>query len=198
MRVPRTTIESGGHIAFEIESGQRLTIAQPLGEQVADLISFTRDDPRERLSMLASRATQLSYKLTKGHKLYSSRTREMWDIEEDLTGENYCGGGYCSRHLNMVRYNLSDTPNCEDNLEAGILQWGLDRYSFSPDVCFNIFMTVAYDADGKWEIRKPLGKAGDYMVLRALQPQYVSISNCPMTLNACNNYKLKPLEIEVA
>src|SRR6185437_3866303 len=99
MRVPRTTIEPGGHIAFEIESGQRLTIVQPLGEQVADLISFTRDDPRERLSMLASRATQLSYKLTKGHKLYSSRTREMWDIEEDLTGENYCGGGYCSRHL---------------------------------------------------------------------------------------------------
>jgi len=36
------TIAPGGHISFEIETGQRLRLAQPEGEQVADFISFKR------------------------------------------------------------------------------------------------------------------------------------------------------------
>ena len=55
----------------------------------------------------------------------------------------------------------------------------------------------AYDADGKWEIRLPKGKPGDYMVMTALMPQIVAISNCPILFNACNNYKLKPLTLEI-
>ena len=30
--------------------------------------------------------------------------RAGWQIEDDLTGDNYCGGGYCSEHLNIARY----------------------------------------------------------------------------------------------
>jgi len=48
--------------------------------------------------MHSSRAVNLNWKLTAPHLLYTNRTREMWKIEEDLTAENYCGGGYCSEH----------------------------------------------------------------------------------------------------
>jgi uncharacterized protein YcgI (DUF1989 family) len=193
------TLTPAGHIAFEIEPGQRLRITQPEGEQVADLVSFNRDDPRELLSMLCTRAVNLSWKFTAGHTLYTNLTREMWYIEDDLTGENYCGGGYCSEHMNRVRYGAAadGTPNCQTNLEAGILGYGLTRWNFNVDACFNIFMTVGYDADGKWEIRLPKGKPGDYMVMTALMPQIVAISNCPILFNACNNYKLKPLTLEI-
>jgi uncharacterized protein YcgI (DUF1989 family) len=112
------TIAPAGHISFEIESGQRLRLAQPQGEQVADFISFNRDDVRELLSMHSSRAVNLSWKFTTPHVLYSNRTREMWKIEEDLTGENYCGGGFCSEHLNLARYGevAKGSPNCQTNL----------------------------------------------------------------------------------
>ena len=98
--------------------------------------------------------------------LYSNLSREMWKIDEDLTGENYCGGGYCSEHMNMRRYGdkAKGAPNCQDNLEKAIRGYGMDRWNFNVDACFNVFMTVAYDADGKWEIRLPKGKPGDYMV----------------------------------
>jgi uncharacterized protein YcgI (DUF1989 family) len=193
------TLAPAGHIAFEITAGQRLRLTQPEGEQVADLISFNRDDPREMLSMHSSRAVNLSWKFTAPDKLYTNLTREMWQIEEDLTGENYCGGGYCSEHLNHARYGdaAKATPNCQANLEAGILGYGLNRWSFNIDVCFNIFMTVAYDAKGKWEIRAPKGKPDDSMTMRALMPQIVSISNCPILLNPCNNFRLKPLTVEL-
>jgi uncharacterized protein YcgI (DUF1989 family) len=75
--------------------------------------------------------------------------------------------------------------------------YGMDRADFNVDACFNVFMTVAYGANGKWEIRAPKGKPGDYMIMKALMPQVVAISNCPILLNACNNYKLKPLMLEI-
>ena len=193
------TIAPGGYVGFEIKTGQRLRLTQPEGEQVADFISFNRDDLRELLSMHSSRAVNLSWKFTAPHSLYSNHTREMWKIEEDLTRENYCGGGYCSEHLNIARYGEvgKGAPNCQSNLEAAIRGYGMDRLSFNTDACFNIFMTVAYDADGKWEIRPPKGKPGDYMVMRALMPQIVAISNCPVLFNACNNFRLKPLTLEI-
>src|SRR5207344_1691236 len=121
------------HISFEIEAGQRFKMTQPQGEQVADLVSFNRDDPRELLSMHSSRAVNLNWKLTKPHVLYSNRTREMWKIEEDLTGENYCGGGYCSEHLNTGRYGEvgKGAPNCQSNLETAVRGYGMDRWNFN-------------------------------------------------------------------
>lgn len=193
------TLPPAGNISFEIEAGQKLKLTQPEGEQVADLISFNRDDVRELLSMLSSRAVNLSWKFTAPHMLYSNCTRPMWQIEEDLTGENYCGGGYCSEHMNIVRYGerARGAPNCQNNLEAAIRGYSMNRWNFNVDACFNIFMTVAYDANGVWEIRPPKGKPGDYMVMRALMPQIVAISNCPILFNACNNFKLKPLTLEI-
>jgi len=188
-----------GHVSFEIEAGQRFKMTQPEGEQVADLVSFNRDDPRELLSMHGSRAVNLNWKLTRPHMLYTNRTRPMWVIEEDRTGENYCGGGYCSEHLNMMRYGDKGkgAPNCQQNLEKAIAGYGMNRWNFNVDACFNVFMTVAYDADGKWEIRLPKGKPGDSMIMKSLMPQIVAISNCPILFNACNNYKLKPLTLEI-
>ncbi len=193
------TLPPAGNISFEIEAGQKLKLTQPEGEQVADLISFNRDDVRELLSMLSSRAVNLSWKFTAPHVLYSNCTRPMWQIEEDLTGENYCGGGYCSEHMNIVRYGerARGQPNCQNNLEAAIRGYSMDRWNFNVDACFNVFMTVAYDANGVWEIRPPKGKPGDYMVMRTLMPQIVAISNCPILFNACNNFKLKPLTLEI-
>jgi uncharacterized protein len=193
------TLPPAGNISFEIEPGQKFKLTQPEGEQVADLISFNRDDVRELLSMLSSRAVNLSWKFTAPHVLYSNCTRPMWQIEEDLTGENYCGGGYCSEHMNIVRYGdvARGAANCQNNLEAAIRGYDMDRWNFNVDACFNVFMTVAYDSNGVWEIRPPKGKPGDYMVMRALMPQIVAISNCPILFNACNNFRLKPLTLEI-
>src|ERR1700752_860993 len=170
------------NISFEITPGQCFNLTQPEGEQVADLISFNRDDPRELLSMHGSRAVNLSWKFTKQMTLYTNRTRPMWTIEEDLTGENYCGGGYCSEHLNTMRYGDKGkgAPNCQQNLETAIRGYGMDRWNFNVDACFNVFMTVAYDSNGVWAIRAPKGKAGDYIIMKALMPQIVAISNCPI------------------
>ena len=82
-------------------------------------------------------------------------------------------------------------------LEAAIRGYGMDRWNFNIDACFNVFMTVVYDENGVWEIRPPKGKPGDYITMLALMPQIVAISNCPILFNACNNFRLKPLTVEI-
>src|SRR5260370_2708522 len=117
--VPVTLPPAGG-ISFELAAGERLGLTQPEGERVADLISFNRDDTRELLSMHSSRAINLSWKLTAPHLLYSNRSREMWQIEDDLTGENYCGGAYFTDHPNIARYGEkgAKAPHCQSNPQA--------------------------------------------------------------------------------
>jgi uncharacterized protein YcgI (DUF1989 family) len=35
------------------------------------------------------------------------------------------------------------------------------------------------------------------MVMRALLRQIVAMSNCPVLFNSCNNFRLKPLTLEI-
>src|SRR5258708_16915048 len=114
------TLPPAGGISFELAAGERLRLTQPEGERVADLISFNRDDTRELLSMHSSRAINLSWKLTAPHLLYSNRSREMGQIQDDLTGENYCGGWYCSEPPNIEphRRNAYEAPDFQLKLEA--------------------------------------------------------------------------------
>lgn len=191
------TLPPGGYIGLEVRTGQVVRLTDVEGGQVPDFFSFDLADPRDRLSMYVSRAANLTWKLTKGHTLYGFSARPMWVIDEDTLGDNYTGGGYCNPRVNFLRYGIPDTPSCETNAAAALAPWGLDKSSFDPDVAFNVFMNVAYEPDGRWEIRDPKGRPGDYMDLRALMDQIVAVSNCPQILNRCNGGRLKPLRVQL-
>jgi uncharacterized protein YcgI (DUF1989 family) len=191
-------VPPGGHVAFEVAAGDRVRIVDLEGQQVTDFISFNRHDPKERLSMYTSRAVNGTWKLTAGHILNSTLSREMWRIEADLVGENYAGGGYCNRPINEKRYGIKDTPSCQDNFIAALAPFGLSQDDFDFETCFNVFMTVAYAANGDWQIGEPTSKAGDYIQFLALMDQIVAISNCPQVLNPCNAGRLKPVKIQVS
>jgi uncharacterized protein YcgI (DUF1989 family) len=193
----RTIIPPAGYLALAISAGERLRIVDLEGQQVTDLVSFSRADPRERLAMYPSRAVNKTWRLTAGHTLHTTRSREMWLIEEDTVGENYAGGGFCNAYINEKRYGVRDAPNCFDNFIAALAPFGLGADDFDFETCFNVFMTIAYEPEGRWEIREPKSRAGDYIQFRALMDQVVAISNCPQLLNPCNAYRLKPVEVQV-
>lgn len=191
----RSVLPPGGVIALEVKARQSIRIVDLHGQQVSDFISFNGSNRKERLAMYPSRAINRTWKLTKGHTLYSNLCRPLWTIEEDTVGENYSGGGFCNRYINEARYGRKDTPNCLDNFVAALEPYGLGESDIDFDMCFNVFMTITYEPDGRWEIREPKSKAGDYIQLRAEMGQIVAISNCPQLLNPCNAFSLKPVEV---
>ena len=99
--------------------------------------------------------------------------------------------------MNLRRYGRTGTGTCEGNFEKVLAPYGLDRHSFDPDTCFNVFMNVGYDEDGTWAIRATSAAPGDQLVLRALVDQLVGLSNCPQLLSAVNDRGLKRLRVEV-
>lgn len=194
----RTIIPPGGRFSASLREGDRIRIVDLEGQQVTDLVSVAAGDRRERLGMYPSRAVNRTWRLTRGHTLYSNRARPMWLIEEDTVGENYSGGGFCNAPINQVRYGVTDTPNCLDNLAAALEPYGLGADDIDFDACLNVFMTVRYEPDGRWEIGEPKSKAGDHIQLRALMDQIVAISNCPQLLNPVNAGRLKPVAVEIS
>ena len=193
----RTVLGPGGRAAFRVARGDLLRIVDIEGQQVCDLVSFAVADAYERLGMYPSRAVARSWRLTKGHKLYSNLARPMWEIEDDTVGEHYSGGGFCNPQINKARYGVTDAPTCMDNFVAALAPYGLGAKDIDFDACFNVFMTVAYEPDGGWAIREPKSRAGDHIDLRALMDQIVAISNCPQLLNPVNAGRLKPLALEI-
>lgn len=190
-------LRPGVSVALPVATGSVLRIAQVEGGQVADLISFSSSDVRERLSMFHSRSANSSWRLSTGDVLMSTRRRPLWTIVEDTVGENYCGGGYCNPRVNLRRYGTAGAATCEGNLVSALGAWGITRYDFDPDVCFNVFMNVGYDEDGTWEIRETPALPGDSISLRSECDQLVGLSNCPQILSAVNARDLKSLVLSV-
>ncbi len=195
--VDEQILEPGGATAFTVETGDRVELFQVEGMQVADLVSFDADDPDDRLGMYMSRAINHTWLLTEGHVLVSTDGHDLWYVEEDTVGDNYSGGGYCNPYVNARRSNRPDDPTCEGNLVRVLEPYGLTRRSFDADTCLNVFMRVAYEPDGSWNIEEPRCGPDDRIRLRAERRQIVGISNCPQLLNPVNAFELKSLGVRV-
>ena len=75
-------------VAFTLAPGQRLTVIDPQGEQVADLLAFARADADEVISSGRTLDYVSRIYLTTGDPLYSNRSRVLLRIVEDTVGRH--------------------------------------------------------------------------------------------------------------
>lgn len=195
MRVVRTH-----HLAprtgagFEISRGELLRIIDPTGEQVSDLVSFARDEPREWLSSGRTIDYANNIYLTTGHTLYSNRSRPMWTVVEDTVGRHDFLLTPCSPDTFRIIYGDTDPrPSCFGNLAENLAPFGIEPDSIP--TTFNVFMNVGVGADGELAILAPLSRAGDYLLLRAEMDMVVGVTACSAELS--NNGSFKPIDVEV-
>jgi len=185
------------YISFILHQGEILRIIDLEGKQVTDLISLSATDRAEKLSCVYSNILNGTWKLTKGHILYSNRARPMLSIIMDKVGLHYSGGGFCSEEVNFIRFKIRNTRNCADNLTLAFKPYGIQREDFDFDCCFNIFMNLTFEPDGSMNLQEPLSKPGNYIDLKAEMDCIIAISNCPQDKNPCNGFHPTPLQIKV-
>jgi uncharacterized protein YcgI (DUF1989 family) len=180
--------------AFLLEKGQRLRVIDPLGEQVADLVAFARDDKREWLSSGRSIDYANTIYLTTGHVLYSNRSRRMFQIISDDVGRSDFLLSPCSPETFAIIYKHQGAyPSCFTNLCAGLGGFGI-----APDAIpttFNIFMNVEVLATGELKIGPPRSKAGDAIELRAEMDLIVGLTACAAEIS--NNCVFKPIDYQI-
>jgi len=182
-------------VAFTLDRGQRLTVIDPEGEQVADLLAFNRHDPDEVISSGRTLDYASRIYLTTGDPLYSNRSNVLLRIVEDTVGRHDFLLTPCSKDTFRIIYGDADPHRgCFGNLAAA-----LEPYGIGPDripIAFNVFMNVTVDGGtGELKVEPPLSRAGDHVTFVAETDLIVGLTACSALQS--NNGAFKPIRYAI-
>lgn len=181
-------------VAFEVKRGQVIRVVDLMGEQVSDLMAFAPDGI-ETLSSGRSIDYNGTINLTKGHVLYSNRSRPMFTIVEDSVGVHDFLFAPCSPEMFVALYNFSpDHPSCYRNLADNLARFGIEEDRIG--TTFNIFMHAGLEPGGEIKVLPPVSKAGDAIEFRAEMDLIVGLTACSAELS--NNWSFKPIGFNVS
>lgn len=184
--------------AFRLKRGETLTVIDPMGKQVADLLAYDEADLREVLSSGRTLDYAERIFLTTGDKLFSNRSNIMLEIIEDTVGRHDFLLTPCSYDTFDHFYpKLPRHRGCFGNLAAA-----LEPYGIKPDsipTAFNCFMNVPIDANtGKLTVLPPLSKAGDYISFLAHRDLVIGLTACSAPDSNGGTFKPMHFRIEAA
>ncbi len=188
-------IEKQSGKAFYLKKGQILTVTDPEGGQVSDMVLFNSQDLKEKISSGKTLDFEESILLTTGNYLWSNRSQKMAKIIADTNGRNDFLLAPCSKETFEIMYNYEGYhPSCLENLARNLQPKGIAQDDI-PNA-FNIFMNVQFDAAGKISVLPPTSKAGDYVQFEALMDLLVCLTAC--SAEDSNGGTFKPIEYSIS
>jgi uncharacterized protein YcgI (DUF1989 family) len=185
------TIPPRSGTAFRLDRGSVLTVIDPQGEQVSDLVAFSAADVMEAISSGRSLDYASKLYLTTGDAIYSNRSRVMLRIVDDRVGRHDFLLTPCSRDTFRIIYGDEDPhPGCLGNLEVALAPFGIVADQIP--VAFNCFMNVVVEpATGAFTVEAPLSRAGDFIKFRAEIDLIIGLTACSALQS--NNYSFKSI-----
>lgn len=189
-----TRIAPRSGTAFTMHAGDMLTVIDPEGVQVADLLAYNADDIGEVLSSGRTLDYAETIRLTTGHSLYSNRSRMMLEIVADDVGCHDFLLTPCSYATFDHFYpDLPRHRGCFGNLAEALAPFGVTEDMIP--VAFNCFMNVPVDAAGRLSVLPPVSKAGDRIIFRAAMDLIIGLTAC--SAPASNGGSFKPIDYRV-
>lgn len=182
--------------AFRLQKGQRLSVIDPQGVQVSDLLAFNANDTREVISNGRTLDYASRLYLTTGDPLYSNRSNIMLSIVEDTCGRHDFLLTPCSKDTFRIIYGHTDPhQGCFGNLAKA-----LEPHGIQPDqipCAFNCFMNVPIDGKtGTFTVEPPLSKPGDHIDFTAEMDLIIAMTACSAGLS--NGGTFKPIHYQIS
>lgn len=192
----RRAISPRSGVAFTLKAGETLRVIDPEGEQVGDLLAFSKQDIREAISSGRTFDYASRIYLTKGDPLYSNRSNVMLRIVDDTVGRHDFLLTPCSKEMFHILYGDADPhQGCFGNLAAALAPYGIAADALP--TAFNCFMNVPVDgATGEIKVLPPLSKAGDSIAFLAEMDLIVGLTAC--SAGQSNNFSYKPIHYEIS
>ncbi|MDP4651931.1 MAG: DUF1989 domain-containing protein [Haliea sp.] len=196
----RTIVAAGDYYLGSVQSGQTLRILDIEGNQAADTLFYSAQDPAERYSVTDTIREQGNVYLTTGSVLRSLRNTPMLEIVADTCGRHDTLGGACASESNTVRYDLEKRcmHSCRDSWMLAITEhpeYGIGKRDIGHNI--NFFMNVPVTEAGGLTFEDGISAPGKYVELTALMDVFVLVSNCPQLNNPCNGFNPTPIEVLV-
>ena len=179
-----------------VSEGQKVRVATLSGGQVVDTWAFVAPDFEEYLSMAHTRTALYSTRFQKGDALVSNYFSPLLVFSEDTTdGYHDSLHAACSAASYTFFGDAERYPNCEDNLQQTLREYGIP-YRVTPPP-WNLFEKSFVSEDGLIRDEPTSAKEGDYVELRASQDLLLVFSACRSTIGNIQNGKPSGVEISV-
>jgi hypothetical protein len=199
-----TLIEGGKHWSLTIRAGLRLRIIDRDGGANVGMLFYNPQNPLERYNAPDTLKCQHTFKLTRGHCLYSDMGRIFCSIVEDTAGWHDTVCGNANRQCVATRWGEKSYQECRNEwtqnghdaflVEGG--KYGLGRRDLAANV--NWFSKVAIADDGAMQFDGAHARAGAYVDLRFEMDSLVLLHTCPHPMNPVEYYPRHPVLLQLS
>jgi uncharacterized protein len=194
-----TLIEGGKHWSFTMRADTQLRLTDVAGGANVGMLFYNPQNTLERYNAPDTLKCQHTFKLTKGHCLYSDMGRIFCSIIDDSVGWHDTVCGASTRRSVAQRwgersyqeYRNDWTQNGLDSflIEGG--KYGLGRRDLAANV--NWFSKAAAAEDGTLTFDPANSSAGGFVDLRFEMDTLVLLHSCPHPLNVSPQYPRNPV-----
>jgi urea carboxylase-associated protein 2 len=196
-------IDGGKHWSLVVPRGLTLRLIDLEGGANVGMLFYNPANPLERYNAPDTLKCQHTFKLTRGHCLYSDMGRILCSIVEDSVGWHDTVSGNSTRAIVAERWGVKRyqehrndwTLNGHDSflVEAG--KYGLGRRDLAANV--NWFSKVGVQEDGTMVFDPDNSPAGSHVSLRFEMETLVLFHTCPHPMNPAPEYPRRPITYQL-
>ncbi len=199
-----TTFDGGKHWSLTLRSGSLLRLTDAEGGANVGMLFYNAQNTLERYNAPDTLKCQHTFKLTKGHCLYSDMGRIFCSIVEDTGGwhDTVCGNStrrsvterWGEKSYQLHRNQWTQSGDDAFLIEAG--KYGMGRRDLVANA--NWFSKVTVAGDGALLFDAGHARAGVYIDLRFEMDTLVLFHTCPHPLNRAAEYPRKPVVLRIS
>lgn len=196
-------IPGGAHWSFTVKRNHVLRLIDVECGANVGMLFYNPTNPLERYNAPDTLKCQHTFKLTRGHCLYSDMGRIFCSIVGDSCGWHDTVGGTSNKALVKKRWGEHSYQqyrndwylNGYDSFLVELAKYGLGRRDMAANV--NWFSKVAVDDAGNLRFDPGNSEAGAHVDLRFEMDTLVVFNTCPHPLNPTTEYPKKALRYEL-
>ena len=197
-----TVLAPGTHWSVIVRRGVQMTVTDLSGGANVGMLFYNPTLLSERFNAPDTLKCQHTFKMTRGHCLYSDMGRVFASITEDTFGwhDTVCGNSNAKdieSRWGERNYQTHRNKWLQNGFDAFLVELGkyrLKKEDMSSNL--NLFSEVSADAEGKLSLSRR-SQAQDHIVLRFEMDTLVIMHSCPHPLNTDENYPRIPVQIDL-
>lgn len=197
------TLPPASHWSLRLRRGTALELTDLEGGANVGMLFYNPENLLERYNAPDTLKCQHTFKLTRGHCLYSDMGRIFASIVEDSLGwhETVCGTSNAQQvaeQWGKRDYQNDQNQWHQDGTSSFLVE--LEKYGLGPkDLAANLnwFSKVAPDAEGNLALTENHSSAGSRVLLRFEMDTLVVMHSCPHPMNRALEYPRKPVGIRL-
>ncbi|MGJ8691481.1 MAG: urea amidolyase associated protein UAAP1 [Thalassotalea sp.] len=196
-------LPGGKHWSMRMRRGTSLKLIDVEGGANVGALFYNPENLLEKYNAPDTLKCQHTFKLTKGHCLYSDMGRIFCSITEDTVGwhDTVCGNSnqkMVDKKWGAQSYQKDQNQWLQNGNNALLIEatkYGLGVKDLAANT--NFFSCVKPSDEGDLMFEANTSKAGDYIELRFEMDTIVLLHTCPHPMNPISPYPFKPVEYQI-